>query len=146
MGLIVSHTNWASGSLDSSGLRRFSCEFVHNDILPCSPSGHIYRLQGKVMFSEVSVSHSVHKGGADPSWRHNSQIQTLDADPAPWRQILLRVTSSCDHCTSRYACYWNAFLFKRNFRHRRLDFCSRTVTLLIRTTTFYKGWIREKNV
>ena len=40
---------------------------------------------------------------ADPLWK---QIQPLEADLLP-----LVLTSSGGHCSSRYASYWNAFLF-----------------------------------
>ena len=68
--------------------------------------------KGKVMFSEASVSHSVHKGlvGQTPPWRY-----------PPWRQIPggkhppggrpLVVTFSGGRCSSRYASHWNALLF-----------------------------------
>ena len=41
---------------------------------------HFYQLQGKVMFSEVSVSHSVHSGGLD---------RPPEADLLSWMQTLL---------------------------------------------------------
>ena len=87
----------------------------------------------KVIFSQVSVSHSVHRGGVwqTPPGRHSTR-QT-----PPWTDIpgqtphqadnpLLpsacwntpHLTSACwdtplspsDHCTGRYTSYWNAFL------------------------------------
>ena len=55
------------------------------------------------MFSEASVSHSVHGGGrgwADPP----GGIHPLKADR-------LVVTSIGGHWSCRYTSYWNAFLF-----------------------------------
>ena len=54
-----------------------------------------YRSQGKVMFSEACVIHSVHRG--------------VRAEPPGGSPLVL--TSSGGHCSSWYASYWNVFLF-----------------------------------
>ena len=50
------------------------------------------------MFSEASVSHSVHGEGLHPEG---------GLPPV--------LTSSGGHCSGRYASYWNAFLFPKRF-------------------------------
>ena len=70
----------------------------------------------KVIFSQVSVSHSVHRGRVYPSmpprqtppWADTSPADTSWADPLPsacWD------TPPSSHFCGRYASYWNAFLF-----------------------------------
>ena len=49
------------------------------------------------MFSEVSVNHSVHRGGGG-----------LPPEGLPTHPPVL--TSSGGHCSSQYTFYWNAFL------------------------------------
>ena len=69
-------------------------------------SPHYYRAQrssGKVMFSQASVSHSVHRGqGRHP--REDTPRQTHHQADTPH-------PTSDSHCSGRYASYWNAFLF-----------------------------------
>ena len=73
----------------------------------------------EVMFSEGSVSHSVHRGGL-PSGGGRSVSRgvclweggLLPGGLAPGEVGTQPVlTSSGGHCSSRYASYWNAFLF-----------------------------------
>ena len=59
----------------------------------------IYRPQGKVMFSEVYVSHSVQGG-----WT------SLEADPPSSGGSPRGIVPSGGHCSSRCASYWNEFL------------------------------------
>ena len=54
------------------------------------------------MFSEASVSQSVHRVGRVPPWRQTPLC----------RQAPVVLTSSGNHCSGRYASYWNAFLFE----------------------------------
>ena len=95
-----------------------------------------YRPQGKVMFSKACVSHSVHR--ALPSGQGPPDRDPLDRDPwtettpctgtpwmeTPWTETLHTEATLCtedrdppdgephsSHCGSRYASYWNAFLF-----------------------------------
>ena len=67
-----------------------SLELLHHQ------SGNNYRPQGKVMFSEASVSQFVHRG----------QVCLLGVSPGD----IPLVTSSGSHCSGRYASYLNAFL------------------------------------
>ena len=86
---------------------------------------YFYRLQrscGKVIFSQVSVSHSVHRGGcladttpgADTPWVETSLGRHLPLGQTPsLAQCMLGYTqppSPGGHCSGRYASYSNAFL------------------------------------
>ena len=109
--------------------------FRHNNIaskdhlFECSNHLHInfYRPQGKVMFSQGSVCpqelvsspdrdpHLWTEGQRPPLW---SEIPS-DREP-PWTETPLArdplvLTSNGSHCSSRYASYWNAFLFHNAF-------------------------------
>ena len=65
-----------------------------------------YQPQGKVMFSEVCVSHSV---GGRRVWCHFlSHGPSWGLLTPPSHRVL---TSSGGHCRCRYASYWNAFLY-----------------------------------
>ena len=104
-----------------------------------SKTGIIYyrpqRSCGKVIFSQVCVKNSVHRGrvsasvhagihgpppgrhpmGRHPSGRHPQQTPPADTPrqtPTPWVDTLL--PSACwdghGYCCGRYASYWNVFL------------------------------------
>ena len=69
---------------------------------------------GKVIFSQACVKNSVHRGlGCKPLGRHTPSWadSPLGRQPpwvdTPWAEI----PTSEDHCSGRYASYWNAFLF-----------------------------------
>ena len=102
---------------------------------------HYYRPQGKGMFSEVSVSHSVHQGEGcirgiciwgvciqgclHPGWSAyrgtclQRGMHPGDMHPESLHLVGLTnhpiLTSSGGHSTGRYASYWNAFLFQPVF-------------------------------
>ena len=75
------------------------------------------------MFSEASVSHSVHGGGGGGGgegrasasrgwgWADRTGSET-EGGGCPTPPV---VTSTGGHCSGRYASYWNAFLFLSNF-------------------------------
>ena len=67
-----------------------------------------YLPQRKVMFSETSVSNSVHKGRGCPT--EGVSLHVLGGLPLEGSVPLLVLTSSGDHCSSRYTSYWNEFL------------------------------------
>ena len=91
-----------------------------------------YRPQGKVMFSETSVSHSfhgrggvicIHKGslyrggvcigGGQSAFRGSLPTGGLHPGglPTGGESAYRGSASSGSHCSGRYASYWNAFLF-----------------------------------
>ena len=71
--------------------------------------------KGKVMFSEASVSHSVHSGGGphpgESACIGGSASRGWGSTPSGVCPIPPVPTSSGSHCSGRYASYWNAFLF-----------------------------------
>ena len=80
------------------------------------------------MFSQVSANHSVHEGGY--AW---SQVPSgwvcLVTGPFrgayqvhPLEGTCPGLTSSCGHRSSRYASYWNAFLFNSEMNLNELQF------------------------
>ena len=71
--------------------------------------GCFYRPQGKVMFSEVSVSHSVLRG---------EEVYPLDRDPRQTETPLDRDPHPPPHCSSQYTSSWNVFLLHGLFSHR----------------------------
>ena len=74
-------------------------------------SPHYYRPQrssGKVMFSQASVSHSVHRGQGGVCQTPPGQTPLPQADTPPGQTP---PPTSDSHCRGRYASYWNAFLF-----------------------------------
>ena len=78
--------------------------------------GH-YRSQGKVMFSEASVSHVCPRGGGlhpEGSFCSRGGLPTgrtsIQEGGLPNTPLL---TSRGGHCSGRYASSWNTFLFIR---------------------------------
>ena len=94
-----------------------------------------FRPRGKVMFSEVSVSHSVHRRSLSPLWTETlhlppakqrspsgqrlpsgqrpllwTEIPPPDRDPL-WTETALELISGGNQCSGRYTSYWNSFLF-----------------------------------
>ena len=81
--------------------------------LPHCSDRTCYRPQrncGKVIFSHVSVSHSVHGGGSLP------QCMLGYIPPSPGQTPPREAKSPDGHCSGRYASYWNAFLLSINSR------------------------------
>ena len=76
----------------------------------CQSEG-FYRPQVKVMFSEASVILSTGRGMVSLSvWYHVPSRMGGLPQVGEW-VIPLVLTSSGEHCSGRYASYWNAFLF-----------------------------------
>ena len=118
-----------------------------------------YRPRGKVMFSEVSFSHFVHRGSPSSSLRTESSLKTetlLQTETSlkteaplktetPSRQRSppdrdatldrhpLEVTSRGSHCSGRNASYWNAFLLQYNG--------SKTIYIPVRTECSFCGGV-----
>ena len=70
---------------------------------------------GKVIFSQASVSHSVHGGGGGVS--QHALRQTLPGRHTP-RQTPWAYTPLSRHCCGWYASYWNAILLKGSNLHQ----------------------------
>ena len=66
------------------------------------------------MFSEASVSHSVHKGVC--LWGLPPGMSAFSGRSA-YGDLHAVLTSSGGHCSGRYASYWNAFLFYDIYVH-----------------------------
>ena len=71
--------------------------------------GHRYRRQGKVMFSDASVSHSVQGRGGFCLWVVCLWGVCLQGVVHPWG--VCPIPHAGSHCSGWYTSYWNAFLF-----------------------------------
>ena len=102
-----------------------------NDHVQCSSVGDLgcittvrKRSCRKVMFLYLSVSHSVHGGGASDSVYAGIPLpgrHTIPLDRhSPWADAPGRHPPLADgYCSGWYASYWNAFLFYEIFFKRK---------------------------
>ena len=112
-----------------------------------------YRLQhscSKVIFSQASVSHSVHGGGVS----QHALGKTLPDPPGtqPWAdtpppvQYMLGYTHTRGHCCWRYASYWNAYLLAMYFNpvfNTMLSTFKSCLAIYFRRDVFWGGYGRN---
>ena len=89
---------------------------------------------GKVMFLHLSVGHSVQ---SEVSSRHHPPGQTppLSRPPCPVHAGIHHPPGG--HCSGRYACYWNAFLY---FATNNLSECLGEGKFNVLTFTGLRWW------